>query len=279
MSKEGGQLKGSAKSCCWCIATTLAIVLGFVLIVLYGWPTGSWAFDWSALGALGTIVTGVFAGRISHLQLQNSRLAVLERKEFAKNLVFGKVVKVERSLMKLARTVEENVKAATEITGDLIALEVSTIISLLEDENSWPDLDVPSELQIDLTSYDLQLLDWLKESLLALKTLEEVAWLKNTKVHSPGEFCTAFLKLINEAKLVVEILDGFERGGRHLDSLTAAFDSSIFSLQKPPYTPEYLPPPSDELSDVAPLAVRAYSNAISVPREQRSEWNVIVHTG
>lgn len=227
---RSGKLKPS-----WTDIAAFGLLLFFALVMANGWPEGDWSFDWSALGAVGTIVTGVFAGRISHIQLQNSRLAVLERKEFAKNLVLGKVVKVERFLRKLARTVEESVKAGTETAGDLIALEVSTIIGLLEDEKSWPDLDVPSEWQIDLTSYDLQLLDWLKESLLALRTLKEVAWLKNSNAHSPEEFCTAFLKLINEAKLVVEILHGFERGGRRLDSLTAAFDSSIFYLQEPPY--------------------------------------------
>ncbi len=235
MSKEGVQLKGSAKSCCWCIATTLALVLGFVLIVLYGWPTGSWAFDWSALGALGTIITGGFAWRISHIQLQNSRLAVLERKEFAKNLVLGKVVKVERSLMKLARLVEKNVRSVIESTSDHMYLDVSAVMAVLEDENYWPDLEIPSDRQMDVTSYDLQLLEWLKECLMELRTLEEVVWKKKFTLPSSEEHCEEFLKLINKAKLVAEKLEGFERGGRHLDSLTTAFDVSISFIHESPY--------------------------------------------
>lgn len=69
MKKEDAdQLIRCVKECWWRLTVFFAVELLFVTLVVYGWPQGDWDFGWGAVGAVGTLVTGVGAIYIAYVQ-------------------------------------------------------------------------------------------------------------------------------------------------------------------------------------------------------------------
>lgn len=52
----------------WTEVTAFGLLLLFALVMAHGWPSGDWSLGWGAIGALGTVVLGTYAARISHAQ-------------------------------------------------------------------------------------------------------------------------------------------------------------------------------------------------------------------
>lgn len=69
MKKEDAdQLIRCVKECWWRLTVFFAAELLFVTLVVYGWPKGDWGLGWGAVGAVGTLVTGVGAIYIAYVQ-------------------------------------------------------------------------------------------------------------------------------------------------------------------------------------------------------------------
>ncbi|WP_321331259.1 hypothetical protein [Alcaligenes faecalis] len=69
MKKEDAdQLIRCFRECWWRVGLLLLLVFTFILLVLYGWPSGDWAFGWGFVGALATSVTGCAAVQIAYHQ-------------------------------------------------------------------------------------------------------------------------------------------------------------------------------------------------------------------
>lgn len=97
------QLMLLIKSCCWCFVVMLLVFFGFVLLVFDGWPKITWNLDWSAIGALATIVTGGIAAWIAVIQNRNSKFIRKQKRNVVIEDIQKQTEEIDLRLRKVAR--------------------------------------------------------------------------------------------------------------------------------------------------------------------------------
>ncbi len=78
----------------WTDITAFGLLLLFALVMAHGWPSGDWSLGWGAVGALGTVVLGAYAARISRAQ----HIAMEKEQAYRRERISQKIVGLAREL-------------------------------------------------------------------------------------------------------------------------------------------------------------------------------------
>lgn len=154
----------------WTDITAFGLLLLFALVMAHGWPSGDWSFGWGAVGALGTVVLGTYAARISRAQHSSMEKEQAYRRE-----------RIIRKIVGLARELHNSSSAAIRVLSSRGAAqeELSTQIDTLLYEANQTSFEL-----------DLNLLDeWqLKKFQLYCAVLKEESEMLGMRGLAPQEY-------------------------------------------------------------------------------------------
>ncbi|MDH4867963.1 hypothetical protein SBO82_13425 [Alcaligenes nematophilus] len=178
----------------WTDIAAFGLLLFFALVMANGWPSGDWALGWSAIGALGTIVTGGIAARIAYVQYKDSQLAVEKKRKHAQDSIKGKIGHLERCLVTISPAVTLMSYYIRSPESDSLRKSRKALMDFLLDDGRWPDLELSYE-QEQLTS---------DESRSRLRLLKSV-------VHKLRNFKPEFGPSLSECSTSTDLLVALER--------------------------------------------------------------------
>lgn len=98
-----GQIIRCVKECWWRVGVLLVILLGFLLVVAYGWPHGDWGFGWGAIGAIATVATGGVAALIAYRQHSQIKLGVKRQLSYAESIVNRDLKAIKKKIGSICR--------------------------------------------------------------------------------------------------------------------------------------------------------------------------------
>lgn len=200
----------------WTDIAAFGLLLFFALVMANGWPSGDWALGWSAIGAVGTIVTGGIAARIAYVQYQDHQLAKQRKHYHALSSLRDRVWQVERCLIKLAHMVELASIGLVYRGPDRALVDEDEILEYLADDRAWPKLDAfdifdNSELDLMKERSDFQSL---KDMVHDLRSVHYDYIAPLVGASTTSEIVSGLKRLLTKAKKVAGVIDLFDRGGR-----------------------------------------------------------------
>lgn len=200
----------------WTDITAFGLLLFFALVMAKGWPEGDWGFGWSAIGAIGTVVTGGIAALIAVVQYQDHQLAKQRKNYYALSLLNDRVWLVERCVIRLAHMIELTLVHVADIELGKESTYKNKIIQYLGDDRVWPKLDwfdVFGDTEFDFIKERSDLLD-LKERVVYLRLESDDYSGPLARASTSREITLALENILIKADEVADSIDRFDRGGR-----------------------------------------------------------------
>lgn len=216
----------------WTDITAFGLLLFFALVMANGWPSGDWALGWSALGAIGTIVTGGFAWRIAHVQFKNSLLSIDRRRERARGDLQEAIRKTELLLMRMIRGLEEEAQdALNSPSSAMVYTSGDKFLNILFNYKDWPNYDLSFDKKEFLTDSELSFLHGIHELIIKIRSSNSIRILQINELASSKKARSLFYQFALEIKGAALWLEGNEFGGRYNSSLVTACDLQLEALK------------------------------------------------
>ena len=190
------------KECWWRVGILLALIFGFVLLAMHGWPEGDWIFGWGAIGALGTIFTGGVAVKIAYSQKKSNDERVKNSEWIALKSTLQEVNEARDCITEILLTVEEIAKGGTN-EEKRAALVDYCLRKASQIKRIKVDVVASSYLDPDLT-YECSLIN---EALKEFKRELSEVDLDDALSQDKGDI----LVLRNLTLMLTEIMEGSER--------------------------------------------------------------------
>ncbi|CAM5445569.1 hypothetical protein AFAE65S_02870 [Alcaligenes phenolicus] len=216
----------------WTDIAAFGLLLFFALVMANGWPSGDWALGWSAIGAVGTVVTGGIAARIAYVQHRDSLLAAIERQQAAKEGVVKRLFLLEIRIRHLSDAAVTTVNALSSANPSWVWIARDALNTFLFDRQSWPSLEFPTDDEAVLVKADRDSLHDLRRAFKHLLD-EYVGFEPTIKASStPAELLVAIEGTLLRAQVVASISESIAAGEARRHAASSAIEEALIVIRR-----------------------------------------------
>lgn len=216
----------------WTDVTSLGLLLFFALVMANGWPCGDWAFGWSAIGAIATIVTGGIAARIAYVQYQDSRLAEKERKDNLRSMVFDRVGQLENGLKELCEIVVSGMRYYSPTVPEVLQGLKERLRDYLMDDSKWPPLNLSKEEQLLFSEIEREKLTNIWGAVMELREPKQEYEMPLEYSTSVPDVLRAVERVLLRAQVVAAVSQKCEGGKGDRTKLGTVLDETLTFIRR-----------------------------------------------